>query len=200
MQMARFGGAMRVDKKGAIDLVTEVDVAVERMFRALVAERFPDHQVLAEEMGGDAAVPRGPVLGVRSDRRHDEFRARAADLLLVARARNRRRRRSRGRLRSEPPRTVHGRARRRRVSERPAAARVGARRRSSTRMLVTGFPVRRPHARRRDRRPVRRVRAARRARSGGSGRRRSICATSRRGAWTASGKATSSRGTSPAAR
>ena len=43
-----------IDKKGTIDLVTEVDVAVERMFRALIAERFPDHQVLAEELGGSA--------------------------------------------------------------------------------------------------------------------------------------------------
>ena len=60
IQMDRFGGAMRVDKKGAIDLVTDVDVAVETMFRDLVAERFPDHQVLAEEFGGDAAAPRGP--------------------------------------------------------------------------------------------------------------------------------------------
>ena len=51
LQMERFGGAMRVDKKGTIDLVTDVDVAVERMFRDLVAARFPDHQVLAEEMG-----------------------------------------------------------------------------------------------------------------------------------------------------
>ena len=58
--MAKFGGEFRVDKKGAIDLVTEVDVDVERMFRALVSERFPDHQVLAEEFGGDAAAPRGP--------------------------------------------------------------------------------------------------------------------------------------------
>jgi myo-inositol-1(or 4)-monophosphatase len=60
IQIGRFGGAMRVDKKGAIDLVTDVDVAVEKMFRDLVAERFPDHQVLAEEFGGDAAVPSGP--------------------------------------------------------------------------------------------------------------------------------------------
>ena len=51
LQMARFGSDVRVEKKGAIDLVTEVDVAVERMFRALIAERFPDHDVLAEEMG-----------------------------------------------------------------------------------------------------------------------------------------------------
>jgi myo-inositol-1(or 4)-monophosphatase len=42
---------MRVDKKGTIDLVTEVDVEVERMFRALIADRFADHDVLAEEMG-----------------------------------------------------------------------------------------------------------------------------------------------------
>jgi myo-inositol-1(or 4)-monophosphatase len=52
MQMARFGSNVHIEKKGTIDLVTEIDVAVERMFRALIAERFPDHDVLAEEMGG----------------------------------------------------------------------------------------------------------------------------------------------------
>ena len=60
IQLEKFGGTFKVDKKGAIDLVTEVDVQVEQMFRALVAERFPDHQVLAEEMGGLATVPKGP--------------------------------------------------------------------------------------------------------------------------------------------
>jgi myo-inositol-1(or 4)-monophosphatase len=60
MQMARFGRRMQIDKKGTIDLVTEVDVAVERMFRALIAERFPDHQILAEELGGALTVPAGP--------------------------------------------------------------------------------------------------------------------------------------------
>ena len=60
LQMARFGGDFQIDKKGPIDLVTEVDLAVERMFRAMIAERFPDHQVLAEEMGGAAAAPAGP--------------------------------------------------------------------------------------------------------------------------------------------
>jgi myo-inositol-1(or 4)-monophosphatase len=58
MQKARLGTEIRVDRKGAIDLVTEVDVAVERMFRALVAERFPDHQVLAEEL--EEEQPPGP--------------------------------------------------------------------------------------------------------------------------------------------
>ena len=50
LQIAKFGTRVRVEKKGAIDLVTEVDVEVERMFRALIAERFPDHDVLAEEL------------------------------------------------------------------------------------------------------------------------------------------------------
>jgi myo-inositol-1(or 4)-monophosphatase len=60
IMMARFGRDMRIDKKGTIDLVTEVDVTVERMFRAMVADRFPDHAVLAEELGGGRAVPPGP--------------------------------------------------------------------------------------------------------------------------------------------
>jgi myo-inositol-1(or 4)-monophosphatase len=57
LQMASFGRDFRIDKKGEIDLVTEVDLAVERMFRAMVAERFPDHAVLAEELGGPSAPP-----------------------------------------------------------------------------------------------------------------------------------------------
>lgn len=60
IQMQHFGRAMRVDKKGEIDLVTDVDLEVERMFRALVADRFPDHGILAEELGGADAVPAGP--------------------------------------------------------------------------------------------------------------------------------------------
>jgi myo-inositol-1(or 4)-monophosphatase len=49
VQLARFGTDVRVDKKGAIDLVTEIDIAIEREFRAMIAERFPDHVVLGEE-------------------------------------------------------------------------------------------------------------------------------------------------------
>jgi len=59
MQMAHVGRHMQIDKKGTIDLVTEVDIAVERMFRNLIAQRFPDHHVLAEELGGSATVPAG---------------------------------------------------------------------------------------------------------------------------------------------
>ena len=54
IQMAHFGSALRVDKKGAIDLVTEIDLRVEREFRALIGERFPHHMVLGEEFSAEA--------------------------------------------------------------------------------------------------------------------------------------------------
>ena len=60
IMMSRFGTGIRIDKKGTIDLVTEVDVAIERSFREMVAARFPDHAVLGEEMGGSAVPPAGP--------------------------------------------------------------------------------------------------------------------------------------------
>jgi len=40
-----------VRKKGAIDLVTEVDLACERMCREVIASHFPDHAVTGEEYG-----------------------------------------------------------------------------------------------------------------------------------------------------
>jgi myo-inositol-1(or 4)-monophosphatase len=60
LMMARVGRGVRIDKKGAIDLVTEVDVAIERLFRGLIAERFPDHAILAEELGGSEPLPAQP--------------------------------------------------------------------------------------------------------------------------------------------
>jgi len=48
MQIAGAGD-LHVEKKGEIDLVTEIDRQVERMFRELIEKRFPDHVVLAEE-------------------------------------------------------------------------------------------------------------------------------------------------------
>ena len=50
IQMSRRASGFRVDKKGEIDLVTEVDVECEWMCRAVIAERFPAHDVLAEEL------------------------------------------------------------------------------------------------------------------------------------------------------
>jgi myo-inositol-1(or 4)-monophosphatase len=56
IQLARQASGFRVSKKGAIDLVTEVDVECERMCRAVIAERFPDHDVLAEEFGAGSST------------------------------------------------------------------------------------------------------------------------------------------------
>jgi myo-inositol-1(or 4)-monophosphatase len=53
IQMDFIDSGFKISKKGAIDLVTEADVAVETMFRKLIAERFPDHTILAEEFGQD---------------------------------------------------------------------------------------------------------------------------------------------------
>jgi myo-inositol-1(or 4)-monophosphatase len=58
--MSRLGGDLHIGKKGTIDLVTEVDVAIETLFRQMIAERFPEHAVLGEEMGGSALSPAGP--------------------------------------------------------------------------------------------------------------------------------------------
>lgn len=51
IQLEHFGGSFAIEKKGAIDLVTDVDLAVERMCRAHLGRAFPDHQVLGEEYG-----------------------------------------------------------------------------------------------------------------------------------------------------
>ena len=58
--MARFGSDMRVEKKGTIDLVTEIDIAIEREFRDMIAARFPDHDVLGEEFGAGTEGHRAP--------------------------------------------------------------------------------------------------------------------------------------------
>jgi myo-inositol-1(or 4)-monophosphatase len=57
IQLSRRASGFRVDKKGAIDLVTEVDFECERMCRAVIAERFPDHDVLAEELSAGPGEP-----------------------------------------------------------------------------------------------------------------------------------------------
>ena len=53
IQRVGFGTDLRVDKKGVIDLVTDVDVEVETMFREMIADRFPTHGIVAEELGTD---------------------------------------------------------------------------------------------------------------------------------------------------
>jgi len=56
IQMGYIDSGFQVSHKGTIDLVTEADVAVETMFRTMIAGRFPDHTILAEEFGEDAST------------------------------------------------------------------------------------------------------------------------------------------------
>ena len=131
-------------RRASIDLVTEVDLAIERMFRELVAERYPDHDVLGEELGAPGIARRPAarhLLDFRSHRRHDQLRARAPDLLLVAGPRDRRRRDGRGRVRPDARRAVHGRTRPRRVAERRAPHACRRTTGWSTRCSSPGFPT-----------------------------------------------------------
>src|SRR5262245_55426601 len=57
IQLQRRESGFEVSKKGEIDLVTEVDLECERMCRGLLAERFPDHDILAEELSAGPAEP-----------------------------------------------------------------------------------------------------------------------------------------------
>jgi myo-inositol-1(or 4)-monophosphatase len=59
IQLERRESGFSVSKKGEIDLVTEVDFECERMCRAVIEERFPDHDVLAEELGAGPRPGRG---------------------------------------------------------------------------------------------------------------------------------------------
>ncbi len=49
---AALDGPDRVDRKGAVDLVTEVDLAAEAAVRSVLGRRTPDLPILAEEGGG----------------------------------------------------------------------------------------------------------------------------------------------------
>ena len=60
IQKAHFGQDVRIDKKGPIDLVTQVDIEVETMFRGMISERYPDHAVLAEELERDTQASNIP--------------------------------------------------------------------------------------------------------------------------------------------
>ena len=48
---SRFGRISRVDKKSAIELVTEADIGSEEKIVSVIHAAFPDHTILAEESG-----------------------------------------------------------------------------------------------------------------------------------------------------
>ena len=59
IQLERRESGFRISKKAQNDLVTEVDFECERMCRAVLAERFPDHDILAEELGAESSAAQG---------------------------------------------------------------------------------------------------------------------------------------------
>jgi len=54
----------RVTFKGAVDPVTQTDVAAETLILERLRAAFPDHRLLAEESGGDAWQTPGPPIWV----------------------------------------------------------------------------------------------------------------------------------------
>jgi len=56
---ARFGGPLRIERKGEIDLVTDADRASEDAVLGLLRERYPHHAILAEESGSSGQVRPG---------------------------------------------------------------------------------------------------------------------------------------------
>jgi myo-inositol-1(or 4)-monophosphatase len=63
IQLAHRKAGFQISLKGRADLVTDVDLEVESMFREMIAERFPEHGVLAEEMA--ESLPSGGALKSR---------------------------------------------------------------------------------------------------------------------------------------
>lgn len=50
----RFGRPLQISRKGDIDIVTEADLAAERLIIERIRNHFPRHAVLAEESGASA--------------------------------------------------------------------------------------------------------------------------------------------------
>ncbi len=50
----RLGNPGRVEHKGTIDLVTEMDRRAEELIVGSIREQFPDHAILAEESGASS--------------------------------------------------------------------------------------------------------------------------------------------------
>lgn len=56
----RLGRAVQVSNKGAIDLVTEADLASEKLIIERIRSHYPRHAILAEESGASEENPANP--------------------------------------------------------------------------------------------------------------------------------------------
>ncbi len=71
--------AVAATKSSSVDVVTEMDLAAEKLITALIAERRPEDGILGEEGASTARQQRRP-LGRRPPRRHGELPVRPAHL------------------------------------------------------------------------------------------------------------------------
>ncbi len=56
-----YRAGVRVEKKGAIDLLTQYDLAAEEHVRARIQQRFPTHRIVGEELENERGAAEGPV-------------------------------------------------------------------------------------------------------------------------------------------
>ena len=118
---------LHVEKKGAIDLVTQIDRDVERMFRALIARAIPRSRRPRGGVRDAAAIARtrpstagSSIPSTAPPTTRTACRSSAAPVRSSGTAS----RSSRAIYDPEPPRALHRGARRRRLAERRADARV----------------------------------------------------------------------------
>ena len=57
----RLGRALQVSNKGTIDLVTEADLASEKLIIERIRSHYPRHAILAEESGASEGDPANPL-------------------------------------------------------------------------------------------------------------------------------------------
>ena len=67
MLAERLGRVLQVSNKGEIDLVTEVDVASERLIIDRIKSHYPRHAILAEESGASEGVDSSRASGEQSE-------------------------------------------------------------------------------------------------------------------------------------
>lgn len=60
-------GRVRISNKGDIDLVTEADVAAEKLIIDRIQSHYPRHAILAEESGASDGVDSGRLAGVTAE-------------------------------------------------------------------------------------------------------------------------------------
>lgn len=67
MLAERLGRVLQVSHKGEIDLVTEVDVASERLIIDRIKSHYPRHAILAEESGASEGIDSSRASGEQSE-------------------------------------------------------------------------------------------------------------------------------------